>query len=64
MLKLNDWSDNMSLEDQFRYLVGAYYGVMEMDEYDLKVYILKLKKIVETTLPTTSLKKLFHNSFV
>lgn len=31
----------MSLEDQFRYLVGAYYGVMEMDEYDLKVYILK-----------------------
>ena len=30
----------MSLEDQFRYLVGAYYGVMEMDEYDLKVYIL------------------------
>lgn len=31
----------MSLEDQYRYLVGAYYGVMEMDEYDLKVYVLK-----------------------
>lgn len=31
----------MSLEDQYRYLVGAYYGVTEMDEYDLKVYILK-----------------------
>ena len=31
----------MSLEDQFRYLVGAYYGVIEMDEYDLKVYVLK-----------------------
>jgi len=31
----------MSLEDQYKYLVGAYYGVMEMDEYDLKVYILK-----------------------
>ena len=31
----------MKLEDQFKYLVGAYYGVMEMDEYSLKVYILK-----------------------
>lgn len=31
----------MSLEDQYRYLVSAYYGVIEMDEYDLKVYILK-----------------------
>lgn len=31
----------MSLEDQYRYLVGAYYGVIEMDEYDLKVYVLK-----------------------
>lgn len=27
--------------DQFKLLVGAYYGVCEMDEYDLKVYILK-----------------------
>ncbi len=31
----------MNLEDTFRYLVGAYYGVSEMDEYDLKEYILK-----------------------
>lgn len=31
----------MTLEDQYRYLVGAYYGIIEMDEYDLKVYILK-----------------------
>ena len=31
----------MNLEDQYRYLVGAYYGVMEMDEYPLEVYILK-----------------------
>ncbi len=29
------------LIDQFRYLVGAYYGIIEMDEYDLKVYLLK-----------------------
>lgn len=29
------------LIDTFRYLVGAYYGVSEMDNYDLKEYILK-----------------------
>lgn|SRR5574344_275601 len=27
--------------DTFRYLVGGYYGVREIDEYDLKVYVLK-----------------------
>lgn len=31
----------MELIDQFRYQVGAYYGIRSMDEYDLKVYILK-----------------------
>lgn len=31
----------MKLEDEFKCLVGGYYGVMEMDEYDLKVYVLK-----------------------
>lgn len=31
----------MSLEDQFRNLVGGYYGVSLMDEYLLKEYILK-----------------------
>ena len=31
----------MTLQDEFKYLVGGYYGVMEMDEYDLKVYVLK-----------------------
>lgn len=31
----------MKLEDEFKYLVGAYYGIREMDDYDLKVYILK-----------------------
>ncbi len=29
------------LEDTFRYLVGAYYGIAEMDNYDLKEYVLK-----------------------
>ena len=31
----------MDLIDTFRYLVGGYYGVESMDNYDLKVYILK-----------------------
>ncbi len=33
--------DFMKLEDQFKLLVGGYYGVTYLDEYDLKVYILK-----------------------
>lgn len=31
----------MELENQFRYLVGGYYGVNLMDEYSLKEYVLK-----------------------
>ena len=31
----------MSLEDQYRCLVEGYYGIQEMDEYDLKIYTLK-----------------------
>ena len=31
----------MELENQFRYLVGGYYGVNLMDEYPLKEYVLK-----------------------
>lgn len=31
----------MSLEEEFKLLVSGYYGVYEMDEYKLKVYILK-----------------------
>ena len=31
----------MDLKDTFRYLVGAYYGISEMDEYSLKEYVLK-----------------------
>lgn len=33
--------ENMKLEDQFKYLVGAYYGIRSVDNYDLKIYILK-----------------------
>ena len=31
----------MELEDQFRCLVGGYYGIASLDEYDLKLYVLK-----------------------
>ena len=31
----------MDLKDQFKYLVGGYYGITYMDEYSLKEYILK-----------------------
>ena len=42
----------MKLEDEFKLLVGAYYGVEEMDEYALKVYVLKdiedlIKRFIE-----------------
>ena len=30
-----------TLKDTYRYICGAYYGLREMDEYDLKEYILK-----------------------
>lgn len=43
----------MSLEDEFRMYVGAYFGILEMDEYELKVYILQkieehIRSIVKT----------------
>ena len=31
----------MELENEFRYLVGGYYGVALMDEYPVKEFILK-----------------------
>ena len=31
----------MELENQFKYLVGGYYGVSLMDNYPLKEYMLK-----------------------
>ena len=31
----------MNLKNQFKLLVLGYYGVLCLDEYDLKVYILK-----------------------
>src|SRR5574344_1853343 len=31
----------MNLKDEFKCMIGAYYGVRSMGEYDLKVYVLK-----------------------
>lgn len=31
----------MTLEDEYKLLVGGYFGVEEMDEYKLKEYVLK-----------------------
>ena len=31
----------MNILDTFKYLVGAYYGIVEMDNYELKEYFLK-----------------------
>ncbi len=37
----NNYGDFMESIDTFRYIVGAYYGIREMDNYDLKEYVLK-----------------------
>lgn len=34
-------SSHITLLEEFRLLLGAYYGVDEMDEYGNKVYVLK-----------------------
>lgn len=31
----------MEIENKFKYLVGGYYGIRTMDNYDLKEYVLK-----------------------
>ena len=37
----------MTLEEEYRLLISGYYGIYEMDEYDLKVYILeKIEKYI------------------
>lgn len=38
----------MSIIDQYRCLVEAYFGILEIDEYELKVYTLKeLEEIIK-----------------
>lgn len=31
----------MNIQDTYKYLVGGYYGIVEMDSYALKEYVLK-----------------------
>ena len=31
----------MQIEDTYRYMISGYFGVMEMDTYNLKEYVLK-----------------------
>ena len=31
----------MTIEDVYRYMISGYFGVMEMDTYNLKEYVLK-----------------------
>ena len=31
----------MDLKDTYKYLVGGYYGILEMDEYGTKEFVLK-----------------------
>ena len=31
----------MDLKDTYKYLVGAYYGIAEMDNYELKEYVMQ-----------------------
>lgn len=38
----------MTLEDEYKLLVSGYYGISEMDEYNLKEYILNdLEKYIK-----------------
>ena len=38
----------MDLKDTYKYLVGAYYGISEMDNYSLKEYVMQdIKEYIE-----------------
>ena len=47
----------MELENQFRYLVGGYYGVGIMDEYPLKVYMMKeIEEYIKAVVKENTIK--------
>lgn len=47
----------MDLKDTYRYLIGAYYGICEMDEYDLKEYVLKdIEEYINTFIKDNPIK--------
>ncbi len=41
----------MTLKDTYRYMIGAYFGIEEMDEYTTKEYVLKeIKDYIDSFL--------------
>lgn len=53
----------MKYDDRFKYLVGGYYGIKSMDEYQSKLYILKdvenyIKRYVELSDSFVDYKKM------
>ena len=46
----------MDLLDVYKYLIGGYYGVSLIDEYELKVYVLKdIEKYINDWLKSNDL---------
>ena len=44
-------------KDEFRYLVSGYFGIREMDDYDLKEYILKdIENYIKDFIKNNSIK--------
>ena len=61
----------MTLEDEFKYLVGGYYGIMEMDEYYIRAFIeenpipnFDYKKEAENIKDTMSLRTKLQDSLL
>ena len=46
----------MTLEDEYKLLIGAYYGVKSLDEYDLKEYLLSdIRKLIDGFISSNKL---------
>ena len=42
----------MTIEDVYRYMISGYFGVMEMDSYKLKEYVLAdIKQYIKDNVP-------------
>ncbi len=53
----------MSLKDQYKLLILGYYGVVSLDEYDLKVYVLKdIEEYIKTFIEINPIKDFDYRS--
>lgn len=53
----------MDLKDTYKYLVGAYYGISEMDEYELKEYVLKdIEEYIKSFIHDNPIKNFDYRS--